>query len=336
MTLAERNWNYNLQNGNFGVGGNFFQAVKHIAADYSYNPGDGLLCIDTSVGNVTITLPPIAGWPNQDYRIILPIMHTAGLNGVYVQLSGDETFLLGNTTFLLGAAPFSFDFYVINSDDLSTYGLISDLTIKATTAMVDAFAAASWATIAVIPFGIELENTGPELLVYQADGSGVIASAVTGTGIVTFTDEAHGLSVGETITIAGTTSYNDEYVVTAIPDVDTFSIAETFVADESGTWTRSARYTVLAPGLYTMSFTAQIDSTGGAAWGATGSIYVDDTIISNAIVSVSGIAGENKSMNLVPVETYLTAGQVVTVKMDNDTLTGDLTEVVLNIAMKAL
>jgi hypothetical protein len=319
------------------VGGNFFQKVKHISVDHKYDPGDGLLVIDTTDGNVTITLPPIAGWPLQDYRIIIPILHVAGSNGVFVQLSGSETFLLGNSIFDLGSVPSSFDFYVINSETLTTYGILSDLTIKAVTATSSNWPASSFVTQAIVPFGIELENTGPELMLYQSYTFGVIASAADGTveGTTEFTDGDHGLTTGDVITIAGTTSYNDEYEVTVVDD-DTFSIVETFVADESGTWIRYARYTVLVDSLYTVSFNAQFDSTGGLAWDATGSVFADGTIIDNTSSTVSGEAGTNKTMNLQPYETFLSAGTVIDVRIDNNTFTGNMTACVFKLEMKAI
>lgn len=340
MTLAERNWNYDLKTGNLGVMGNFFQKVKHISANHIYDPGDGLLCVDTTSAPITITLPPIANWPLQDYRIIIPIMHTAGLNGITLQLSGEETFLLGNTKFDLGSSVSAFDFYVINSETLSTYGILSDLTIKAVTSMTTDWASTNWATLAIMPFELEFDNTGPELFVYQSSGSGVIADATdydeTLPGTTLFGDEAHGLTVGQTITIAGTTSYNGIYEVVAVPDDDSFAITEAFVADESGTWVRYARYYIASAGLYVMSFTAQIDSTGGADWDATASIYIDDEIVLNTSVTVSGSSGENKSMNLIPNEYYIEAGSYLDVRIDNNTLTGNLTDAVLRLEMKAL
>jgi hypothetical protein len=64
-----------------------------------------------------------------------------------------------------------------------------------------------------------------------ADYSGTVA------GTVLVTDAAHGLSTGNTITIAGTTNYNGTFTVTVV-SVDTFYITETFVASETGTWTK--------------------------------------------------------------------------------------------------
>lgn len=61
--------------------------------------------------------------------------------------------------------------------------------------------------------------------------------SATVAGTVLVTDAAHGLATGNTITIAGTTNYNGTFSITYV-SVDTFYITETFVASETGTWTR--------------------------------------------------------------------------------------------------
>lgn len=65
-----------------------------------------------------------------------------------------------------------------------------------------------------------------------ADYSGTVAGAVK------VTDASHGLITGNSITIAGTTNYNGTYTITSI-DSDTFYITATWVATETGTWTRN-------------------------------------------------------------------------------------------------
>jgi len=337
MALAERNWKFNLETGNLGVTGNFFQKVTPISANHSYEPGDGLLCVDTTSAPITITLPPIASWPLQDYRIIIPIMHTGGLNNVLLKLSGEETFLLGNTQFDLGPSVSAFDFYVINSESLTTYGILSDLTIQAVSLLTSAWASTAWAALAIVPFESELDNTGPELLVSQTYIFGAIASSADGgDGTVVFADGAHGLSIGDIITIVSTTNYNNDYEIVAVPDEDHFSIEETFLGDETGTWKRPARYTLLTAGMYKVAFSAQIDSTGGATWSAVASVYANGILVDNTTVTVSGAIGENKSMNLQPYEYYFDAGTVLDVRIDHTTLTGNLTGCLFQVEMKAL
>ncbi len=69
--------------------------------------------------------------------------------------------------------------------------------------------------------------------------------ADAGGGTCTFSYTGHAVAVGDVVTIAGTTSYNDEQTVTAI-GAGTFTATETYVADESGTYTiTAAKATVL-------------------------------------------------------------------------------------------
>ena len=61
----------------------------------------------------------------------------------------------------------------------------------------------------------------------------------TVAGTVKATDASHGLATGNTITIAGSTNFNDTYTITYI-DVNNFYFTATWVstASETGTWTR--------------------------------------------------------------------------------------------------
>lgn len=66
----------------------------------------------------------------------------------------------------------------------------------------------------------------------------VTAVADAGGGDITITTSVqHPLYVGDTVTIAGTTSYNATYTVTARPSTTTFNVTATFVATETGTAT---------------------------------------------------------------------------------------------------
>ena len=261
MTLADRNWKNIMHYGNAGLTGNFFQKVKEISSDYNYSPGDGILAVDTTDGEVIVTLPFANQWVVNESRFVIPIMHIAGSNNVKIKLSGSEVFPLGNTYFNLGATPFTFDFYVVNTDTLSAYGILQDLRIRAVASYTGTWAHTSWAALAILPFNTEREADQGELLLYQNYLTGTIADASDpGDGTVLFGDAAHGLIVGDVVTIVSTTNYNDTYAVVAVPDEDHFSITETFVADESGSWTRYPRYTILGDSEYSLSFSIKTSS----------------------------------------------------------------------------
>ena len=66
----------------------------------------------------------------------------------------------------------------------------------------------------------------------------ITAVADAGSGDITVTTSAqHPLYAGDTVTISGTTSYDDTYTVVSRPSGTTFTVTATFVATETGTAT---------------------------------------------------------------------------------------------------
>ena len=63
-------------------------------------------------------------------------------------------------------------------------------------------------------------------------GTAITAFADAGSGEVTVTCAAHGLSTNDVVTIVGTTSYNGTFVVTKV-DANSFKITDTWVADDA-------------------------------------------------------------------------------------------------------
>ena len=333
--FADRNDQEKYYKGHYGITGTFAQKIKEKSASHSLLYTDGLIVVDSTAGEVVITLPLIAEMKLVDeYRHIFPIMHVAGANNVKVQLSGSETFANGATFVNLGKGLFCFDFYVIRSANIAKYGLYSPLTIKANHVFTGTWDTASFGTVAIAPLATVLNNDQSEIFLLQGLSNGVIASAATllggGGTTTTFTDVDHGLTTGDVITIAGTTSYNDEYTVTVLTD-DTFSIVEAFVADESGTWIRSARCTCLLTGRYKVGYQFTIVSSGGAAWVGEGSIFKNGTVIPYTTVTKGGIASGTETFVLPPLDIALTAGDYIDLRVDNTTLTGALTTALLSV-----
>lgn len=336
--LADRNNQIKTYKGHYGITGTFAQKIQQLAAtSLSYAFTDGLLVVDSTAGEVIITLPLISeneslGALVSEYRHIFPILHIAGTNNIKVQCSGSETFANGATFLNLGKGLGCFDLFVINSVNISKYGLYTPLCIKATATFSGTFDTASFATVAIAPLDTEKINDQDEILLFQALSNGVIASAAeVVVGETVFTDVAHALVTGDVITIAGTTSYNSEYSVTVLT-VDTFSIVETFVADESGTWIRSPRLTVLNTGRYVLSYQLKIVSTGGAAWVASGFIYKNGSLLADSTIIFGGLASGTEIVNLAPIDVELAAGDYVDLRVDNDTnLTGALKTALLSI-----
>lgn len=332
--IADRNDQETYYKGHYGITGTFAQKIKEKAASHSLLYTDGLLVVDSTDGEVVITLPLIADMKVlTEYRHIFPIMHVAGDNNVKVQLSGSETFANGATFVNLGKGLFCFDFYVIRSANLSQYGLYSPLPIKADHVYTGTWGTANFGTVAIAPLATVLRNDQSELLLIQGLSNGVIASAATSglLGVATeLTDVDHGLVTGDTITIAGTTSYNDEYVVTVLTTA-TFTIPEAFVADESGTWIRSARITVKNTGRYKLGYQLTMVSSGGAAWVGKGYIHKNGTVLPYTTVIKGGIISGTETLVLPDIDVDLAAGDYIDLRTDNDNLTGALTVAMLSV-----
>ena len=333
MEFADRNDQETYYKGHYGITGTFAQKIKEIVVSHDFLYTNGLLVVDSTAGEVIITLPPLADLKVVDeYRHIFPIMHVGGGNNVKIKCSGSETFANGATFFNLGIGLFCFDLYAIRSANLSIYGLYTPLTVKAAVTFGGTWDTGDFGTVAIAPLDTLKNNTQDEILLLQTLSNGIIASAATSGGgtTTTFTDVAHGLTTGDVITIAGTTSYNDEYAVTVLTD-DTYSIVEAFVADESGTWIRSPRFTVLLAGDYKIGYQFTIVSSGGAAWVGEGSLFKNGTVIADTIMTKSGIVSGTESWDFAPLDITLAAGDYIDLRVDNTTLTGALTLALLSI-----
>ena len=332
--FADRNDQEKFYKGHYGITGTFVQKIKEVTVSYNYDYTDGLVVVDSTAGEVVITLPLMADLlEEREYRHIFPIMHIGGGNNVKIQLSGSETFANGATFFNLGIGLFCFDLYAINSANISTYGLYSPLTIKAAITFAGTFGYGSFVTTpAIVPFDTEKNNTQDEILLFQALSDGVITSTATGVGgtSVIATDVAHGLTTGDVITIAGTTDYNHEVAVTVLK-VATFEFSDSWVSDLSGTWIRSPRFTVLLAGDYKLGYQMTIVCTTGAAV-LTGGIYKDGTVLDDTAVVKNVIDGGTGVLTLSDVDITLAAGDVIDLRALQAGLSaGNLTLALLSI-----
>lgn len=152
--------------GTLGIEGNFKQKITNTAVNYTYQPGDGVLLVDTTAAEVVITLPSITAWPDEAYRLVIPLVHVAGENNVKVVLSGAETFAWGNTYLNLGTALKAIDFAVVRNGAMQKYGLLRNVTVSASAHRDAAWSATNFSTPTIIPWDTEQSNSQDELLVY--------------------------------------------------------------------------------------------------------------------------------------------------------------------------
>lgn len=100
---------------------------------------------------------------------------------------------------------------------------------------------------------------------YTGTTSGVISAfadySVTVAGTVKVTDTAHGMQTGNTVTIAGTTSYNATYSSITKIDANNFYVTATWVADDAtGTWTGETLTKETITALNAGKYIGQLDS----------------------------------------------------------------------------
>jgi len=157
--------------GNLGFAGNLKQKILIKSSDYTYAPGDGILLVNSTAGAVTVTLPAITTWADSAYRYTIPIVHFAGTNNVKVQLSGTEKFAWGNSYFNLGTALRSMDFGATNYGSMEKYGILRNITIKASAERTTTWAASNFNSMTVIPWNAEGYNNQPEFFVYTSGAS---------------------------------------------------------------------------------------------------------------------------------------------------------------------
>lgn len=156
--------------------------------------------------------------------------------------TGDEISIFGTTNY-------DGDYQVVVLDTDNFYIMIdfvsddADGSLQSKGAWTDVvFTAASGDAPGVItitaPSGSPGDNTTYKVLYRAAERGTITATSVDVGSVVDITCTAHGLTEGETVRIAGTTSYNGDYEVSVI-DADTFRISETnSTSSETGTFTR--------------------------------------------------------------------------------------------------
>ena len=108
-----------------------------------------------------------------------------------------------------------------------------DLTFGASASSGSVFSGA----VQQIAFCGELLTADDRAIILNPRTGSITAFADGGGGQVTVTSAAHGLILGDLVTITGTTSYNGSFTVAAIT-ANTFEITDTWLADDAtGSWT---------------------------------------------------------------------------------------------------
>ena len=148
-----------------------FSNPKNITADYTIQEDDSVLLIDTTNGDVTITLPKSSSFSEGIWRHFI-LNHIKGANSVLIESDATESFVFGNQNFDLGSQFFSFTLGTLNTGTLSSWGIVRNITIYAEAELSSPWNATNFTTDTVIPFDGETGNNNIELLEFDSGGAG--------------------------------------------------------------------------------------------------------------------------------------------------------------------
>jgi len=146
-----------------------------------------LLLVDTTAAEVVLTLPALSELPVDGYRYKLDIAHAAGGNNVKLDCAGSDTFAYGNTYFNLGSHLFGFTVGGMGHASTPKWGIIRNLTCKASAHRDASWASTSFSTTTIIPWDAEGYNNQAEVLAYTAGAAARYTVLTTGTYKVNYT-----------------------------------------------------------------------------------------------------------------------------------------------------
>ena len=186
-----------------------------------------------------------------------------------------------------------------------------------------------------------IHTTGP--------ASGTVDSvadySATVPGTILITDTTHGLSTGDVITIAATSSYNGTFIINRV-DANTFYIYRGWVSDQSGTWasetftqplTQECFPKVIAGHTYVLGFTVggwsagtvtpYVGQTAGTARGSSATFAGDSIIATDdeyiKFVPSADFDGKISAITLTDAASDLKAltAQAIAKRINLDTVT---------------
>ena len=249
-----------------GLISNVKKAIEVKTSSFTYAVGDPIPLINTTSGDVTMTLPAITDWDDEAFRHEIELAHVAGENDVIIQLDGAETFAWGNTYLNLGSALKGFIVGAVNYGSFQKYGILRNITVRAEAHREANWAASNFSSMSIIPWDSEPVNTQDEIFAYTSGTSG--------------------------------------------------------------------RYTVLTAGDYDISYTIDIDSTGGGTWNATSQVYKNGSALDNTEVRTGNYGSEDQSMCLPTTTVTLAANDYLDLRIDQNNLTGNLVHSIFSIRIR--
>ena len=123
-----------------------------------------------------------------------------------------------------------------------------------------------------------------------------------GGDITVTTSAAHGLAVGDVITITGTTDYNHRFTIVTVPTTTTFTVTDTFTSDQSGAFEIGDVITLKHVGLYQVNYYADI-TAAATSKAYEVSISLDNTTEAKSKRTFTSTAGPDKIYGQCVIET---------------------------------
>lgn len=153
-----------------------------------------------------------------------------------------------------------------------------------------------WHAVDQLVAGVNSDNVEIKL----GTSAAFTAVADGGSGEITVTSAGHSLLAGEYISITGSNTYDDIYVIESVT-TNTFNVTATFVATSTGTFSRGTRLKNFERGFYEFNWSFSADSAGN-------NLNYQFTVFDNA-VEITETRRETKFASAGDVDTVAGGGQ---------------------------
>lgn len=138
--------------------------TKFITSNYTLTSNDQIVLVDTSEGDVIITLPSVKSFPADGYLRKFEIIHNLGSGNVQIKTTGTDKFPYGNTYFNLGKQFFSFTFDAVNRGSNASWMPNNNVTVTGIARRNSSWDADNFTTMTAIPFDDTKEESQSEII----------------------------------------------------------------------------------------------------------------------------------------------------------------------------
>ena len=153
------------------------QEVLPKTSDYTITIDDILagkvIVVDTTSGDVTLTLPLLSTLPSDGILRNFSIGHSSGSNDVIIETNSADNFVFASVskTFNLGHSNFHFTLAGIYTGSDGRWGFQRNVTINASSHREANWASTNFSSMTIVPWDNEHNNNNDELLIYTAGAS---------------------------------------------------------------------------------------------------------------------------------------------------------------------